>query len=82
MCLAVPGRVLSVDDTDPLRPAKVDFSGVTKQVALVYTPDAKVGDYVIVHIGFALSRLDEDEAMKTLEELRRVADTMTRMEPA
>ena len=79
MCLAVPGRVLSVDENDSLRTARVDFAGVVKSIALAYVPEAKVGDYVIVHVGVALSRLDEEEAMRTLDEIRQVAAAMDEM---
>jgi hydrogenase expression/formation protein HypC len=66
MCLAVPGQVLNVGD-DPLRTATVSFGGVTKSVSLAMVPDAQVGDYVIVHVGFAISKLDEEAARRTLE---------------
>lgn len=72
MCLAVPGKILSVTGgDDPLtRMAKVSFGGVLKDVSLAYVPDAVVGDYVIVHVGFALNKLDEQEAQKVFEDLR------------
>jgi len=71
MCVAVPGRVLSVTGDDPLtRMAKVSFGGVIKEVSLAYVPEATVGDYVIVHVGFALNRLDEQEALKVFEDLK------------
>lgn len=67
MCLAVPGKIMSVSGDDPLmRMAKVSFGGVLKDVSLAYVPEAGVGDYVIVHVGFALNRLDEAEALETL----------------
>jgi hydrogenase expression/formation protein HypC len=67
MCLAVPGKVLSVSGDDPLlRMARVSFGGVVKDVSLAYVPEADVGDYVIVHVGFALNKVDEAEAMETL----------------
>ncbi|MBI5512016.1 MAG: HypC/HybG/HupF family hydrogenase formation chaperone [Deltaproteobacteria bacterium] len=72
MCLAIPGKVLSVVEADPMLRARVDFAGAVREVSLVHVPEAKVGDYVIVHVGFALSRLDEAEAMRTLAELRQV----------
>jgi hydrogenase expression/formation protein HypC len=71
MCLAVPGKVVSVSGDDPLmRMAKVSFGGVLKDVSLAYVPEASVGDYVIVHVGFALNRLDEEDALKVLEDLK------------
>lgn len=66
MCLAVPGQVLKIAD-DPLRTATVSFGGVTKSVSLALVPEAGVGDYVIVHVGFAISKLNEDAARRTLE---------------
>lgn len=74
MCLAVPGKLLSVEGEDPLlRTGKVDFGGVVKAVSLAYVPEAEVGDYVVVHVGFAISRLDEDEAREVLDALREIA---------
>lgn len=67
MCLAIPAKIISITTDNPLeRMAKVDFSGVTKDISLAYLPEAKAGDYVIVHAGLALSVLDEDEAAATL----------------
>jgi hydrogenase expression/formation protein HypC len=66
MCLAVPGRVLDVEDRDDTRMATVDFGGVRKEVCLAYLPDVGVGEYVIVHVGFAIQRLDEESAAQTL----------------
>jgi len=65
MCLAVPGRVLEIAGTDEMRTARVDFSGVVRPVCLAYVPEAEVGDYVLVHVGFAISRVDEDTARET-----------------
>ncbi len=73
MCLAVPGKILSIDETDPItRMAKVDFGGVVKEISLAYLPEAQVGQYVIVHVGFAISILDEEEALKTLQYLEEI----------
>ena len=75
MCLAVPGKILAIDGNDPiLRSGKVDFAGVLKTVNLSYVPDAKVGDYVLVHVGFAISTVDEAEAVKVFEYLRQMGD--------
>lgn len=75
MCLGVPGQVTAIDD-DPLGMpmAKVSFGGVTKRVCLAYTPEARVGDYVVVHVGFAISRIDEEEAHKVFETLRELGE--------
>jgi hydrogenase expression/formation protein HypC len=75
MCLAVPGRIVSIDNDDPLlRSGKVDFAGVTKRVNLSYVPDAVLGDFVLVHVGFAISTVDEDEAGKVFTYLREMGD--------
>lgn len=73
MCLAIPGKIESLSGDDPLtRLGKVNFGGILKEVCLAYVPEAAVGDYVIVHVGFALSRLDEAEAQNIFEYLRRM----------
>ncbi len=73
MCLAVPGKILSIEGDDPLaRKGRVSFGGIVKEVNLAYVPDAVVGEYVIVHVGFALSTLDEAEAQRTFEYLRQL----------
>ena len=73
MCLAIPGKVVSISGDDPLtRMGKIDFSGVIKQASLAYVPEVQVGDYVIVHVGFALSKVDEDEAQKIFEYLKQM----------
>jgi hydrogenase expression/formation protein HypC len=72
MCLAVPGQVMTIED-DQLRTAIVSFAGVTKSVSLAMVPEAEVGDYVIVHVGFAISKLDEEAARRTLEAYAKMA---------
>lgn len=73
MCLAVPGQLLSVAGDDPMmRSGKVSFGGILKEVNLACVPEAKVGDYVIVHAGLAISLLDEEEAARTLEYLTQI----------
>jgi hydrogenase expression/formation protein HypC len=75
VCLAVPGELLGVLDEDPLlRSGRVSFSGVVKQVSLALVPEARAGDYVTVHVGFAMSVLDETEAKRTLEYLRELGE--------
>jgi hydrogenase expression/formation protein HypC len=77
MCLAVPGKIVSITGDDPwTRTAKVSFGGVVKEVNMAYLPDSKVDDYVIVHAGFALSQIDEAEAVRTFEELTKLAEAM------
>jgi hydrogenase expression/formation protein HypC len=73
MCLAIPGKIESIQGDDPLtRQGKVNFGGILKEACLAYVPEAKVGDYVIVHVGFALSKVDEDEAQKILGYLKQM----------
>ncbi len=68
MCLAVPGRIVDVVGNEQFsRMGKLDFGGVSKEVSLAYVPEAKIGDYAIVHAGFAISLVDEEEAKETLE---------------
>lgn len=75
MCLAVPGQIQSITGDDPMmRLGKVNFGGVVKEINLAYTPEAKVGDYVVVHVGFALSIVDEAEAQQTFEYLRQIGE--------
>jgi hydrogenase expression/formation protein HypC len=75
MCLAIPGKVTSISGDDPLmRSGKVDFGGILKEVSLAYVPEVNVGDYVIVHVGFALSRVDEAEANQVFEYLREMQE--------
>jgi hydrogenase expression/formation protein HypC len=82
MCLAVPGKIVSVSGEDPLmRTGKIDFGGILKEVSLAYVPEAKIGDYVIVHVGFALSRVDEEEANQVFEYLREMQELADLEEP-
>ncbi len=74
MCLAVPGKILSIAGEDFARTARVSFGGIVKEVSLAYVPEAKVDDYVVVHVGFAISLLDEQEALRSLEYLRQMGE--------
>ncbi|MGV9452515.1 HypC/HybG/HupF family hydrogenase formation chaperone [Streptomyces sp. NPDC003635] len=78
MCLGIPGRVLEVHDDAGLRMATVDFGGIRREVCLDCTPGADVGSYVIVHVGFAITEVDEVEAHRTLAVLRAMADAVER----
>ena len=67
MCLAIPGRVLSISSSEPImRLGRVDFGGVVKDVSLAFVPEADIGDYVVVHVGYALAKIDPEEARRTL----------------
>ena len=71
--MAIPGKIVSISGDEPLaRMGKIDFGGIFKEASLAYVPEANVGDYVIVHVGFALSRVDESEASKIFEYLREM----------
>ncbi len=75
MCLAVPGKIESIEGADPVfRTGKVNFGGIIKQINLAYVPEAKIGDYVLVHVGFAISTVDEAEAMEVFEYLRQIGE--------
>ena len=75
MCLAVPGKIMSIEGTDPmLRSGKVNFAGIIKNINLAYVPEAKIGDYVLVHVGFAISTIDEAEAQEVFEYLRQMGE--------
>jgi hydrogenase expression/formation protein HypC len=75
MCLAIPGRILTIDGGDPvLRSGRVDFAGVVKQVNLSYVPDAAIGDFVLVHVGFAISTVDEHEAQQVFRYLEQMGE--------
>lgn len=74
MCLAVPGKLLNITGEDLLRTGTVSFGGIQKQVSLAYVPEAKVGDYVIVHVGFAISIVEESVARETFEYLRQMGE--------
>ena len=68
MCLAIPGKIVTIDESDEnLKMGKVDFNGITKDVCLDLVPEANIGDYVIVHVGFALNVLNEEEALKNID---------------
>lgn len=75
MCLAIPGKITAISGEEPLtRMGKIDFGGVLKEASLAYVPEAGLGDYVIVHVGFAISRLDEEEAQQVFKYLRQMED--------
>jgi hydrogenase expression/formation protein HypC len=74
MCLAVPGKIIEVSGSDTSRMGTVSFGGIGKEACLAFVPEAKVGDYVLVHAGFAISVVDEDEAAKTLEYFRQIGE--------
>jgi hydrogenase expression/formation protein HypC len=74
MCLGIPGKVVEVYEEENLPMGKVEFGGIIKETCLAYTPEAKVGDYVIVHVGFAISQVDEAEAQEIFADLEQIAE--------
>jgi hydrogenase expression/formation protein HypC len=74
MCLGVPGKIMDIFEMEGLKMGKVDFGGVVREACLEYVPEAKQGDYVVVHVGFAISMLSEEEAQETLAMLREIVD--------
>jgi hydrogenase expression/formation protein HypC len=74
MCLAIPGKIISVCGEDSLvRVGRIDFGGIVKDISLAYTPEAEPGEYVLVHVGFAMTVIDEGEAQRILDQLRTIA---------
>jgi hydrogenase expression/formation protein HypC len=84
MCLAIPGKVIEIESESQPKMGKVNFGGIQKRACLEWVPDVKIGDYVIVHVGFAISKMDEKEAMETLklfEEIDASLDELQLPEP-
>jgi hydrogenase expression/formation protein HypC len=80
MCLAIPGKVLSIEaGTTPLM-ANVSFGGITKKICLEWMPEVKVGEYVIVHVGFAISKVDEKDALETLDLFKEIHGSLDELE--
>ena len=74
MCLAIPGKITKIYEKDSLRMAKIDFGGISKEICLAYTPEATIGDYALIHVGFAISLMDEEEAQETLKLIKDVEE--------
>ncbi|OGO11344.1 MAG: hydrogenase assembly protein HypC [Chloroflexi bacterium RBG_16_47_49] len=74
MCLGIPGKILDIYQSNGLRMGKVDFGGVVREACLEYVPEAQVGDYTIIHVGFAISLLSEQEALESLALLREIGN--------
>jgi hydrogenase expression/formation protein HypC len=72
MCLAVPGKITEVHEEAGIPMARVDFGGITREACLAYLPEARIGEYVLVHVGFAISQMDEAEALRTLADLKEM----------
>jgi len=74
MCLGIPGKIIEIYNENGLRMAKIDFGGVRREACLEYVPEAKTGDYTLIHVGFALNLISEQEALETLDLLRQIND--------
>jgi hydrogenase expression/formation protein HypC len=79
MCLGVPGKIVEIYESGGLRMGKIDFGGVTREACLTYVPEATVGEYTIIHVGFALNVISEAEAQETLQLLREISDLNTEL---
>lgn len=82
MCLGVPGKIIEIYESGGMRMGKIDFGGLTREACLEYVPEAGVGDFTVIHVGFAISRLSEEEAEETLRILREIADLGEELGPA
>ncbi len=74
MCLGIPGKIIEIYERNNFQMGKIDFGGVVKEICLAYVPEAKIGDYALVHVGFAISLMDGDEAVETLKLIKDVTD--------
>lgn len=81
MCLGVPGQIVEIYEANGLKMGKIDFGGVTREACLAYVPEAQVGEYTIIHVGFALNVISEEEALETLALLREIAEFETEIGP-
>ncbi len=82
MCLAIPGKILEIQDFGPIRAARVEFGGIVRQVSLNFVPEAGLGDYVMVHVGFAISCVDAVEAERTYRLLEEMGALEAELPPA
>lgn len=81
MCLGVPGKIIDIYETNGLSMGKIDFGGTVREACLAYVPEAKPGDYTVIHVGFALHLISEEEALDTLEMLKQIAELDDQMTP-
>lgn len=81
MCLAIPGKVVSIEDSNGMRVGRIEFGGIVRQASLDFVPEAAVGDYVMVHVGFAISRVDAEEAARTYELLEQIGEIEAELPP-
>jgi hydrogenase expression/formation protein HypC len=81
MCLAVPGKIIEIYDTQGVKMGKIDFGGVVREACLEYVPEAQIGEYAVVHVGFALNIVSESEAQETLKLLKEIEDLNAELGP-
>ena len=81
MCLGIPGKIIEIYEAGGLRMGKVDFGGAIREACLEYVPEAQIGDYTVIHVGFAISQLSEAEAQETLDLLRQMVDVNEEIGP-
>lgn len=82
MCLAIPGKILEIQEVGAMRAARVQFAGIVRQVSLSFVPEASLGDYVLVHVGFAITKIDEQEAQRTYKLLEEMGELEGELPPA
>lgn len=82
MCLAVPGKIVEIFEQDGLKMAKVDYGGIFRETCLDYVPEAKAGDYCVIHVGFAISLMNEEEALETLSLLKQISNMEDEIGPS
>ena len=81
MCLGVPGKIIDIYESDGLRMGKIDFGGALREACLSYVPQARTGDYAVIHVGFAISLIGETEALETLQMLQEIVDLQQEIGP-
>lgn len=81
MCLGIPGKIIDIYEKDGLKMGKIDFGGVARETCLEYVPEAKLGDYALVHVGFVLNLISEQEANETMQLLREIVDIESELNP-
>jgi hydrogenase expression/formation protein HypC len=74
MCLGVPGKIIEIYESDGLRMGKIDFGGVIREACLEYVPEAEIGNYTLIHVGFALNLISEEEALETIDLLKEISN--------
>ena len=82
MCLGIPGKIIEIYETNGLKMGRIDFNGVQREACLEYVPEAQLGDYALIHVGFALNLVSEQEAQETLDLLRQIGEIDQEFDPS